>query len=104
MLGKLRYAGVRESSVKYYVEAARERALARLSALAAQAGARGEMEIVHGLAQRAILERAAALETELVALGRHAKSMLRDLVLGTVSRHILADAPCDVLVGAEPEE
>lgn len=100
--GKLRYAGVRESTVKYYVEAGRERALARLNKLVAEAAVRGAKEIVHGLAQRAILERAAALDAELVALGRHAKVVLLDLVLGTVSRHVLSDAPCDVLVGAEP--
>ncbi len=100
--GKLRFAGVRESTVKYYVEAGRERALARLDKLVAKAGVHGAKEIVHGLAQRAILERAVALDADLVALGRHAKAVLRDLVLGTVSRHVLSDAPCDVLVGGEP--
>ncbi len=100
--GKLRFAGVRESTVKYYIEAGRERALAKLERLSTQAGVRGAKQIVHGLAQRAIRDRIAALDADLLVIGRHAKSPLRDLVLGTVSRHVLSDAPCDVLVGGEP--
>lgn len=99
--GKLRYAGVRDSTVAYYVEAARERALERLGKLAKEVGTRAAKDVAHGFPQRAILDRAAALDAQLLALGRHARSAVRDLVLGTVSRHVLSDAKCDVLVGAE---
>jgi nucleotide-binding universal stress UspA family protein len=54
--------------------------------------------VERGHAARLILEHAHALGADLVAIGKRRRSPTEALLLGSVARHVLADAGCDVLV------
>ncbi len=46
----------------------------------------------------ALRERALALDADLVVVGKHGKSLAEQLLLGSVTLHLLSQCPCDVLV------
>ena len=46
----------------------------------------------------ALQDRALALDADLVVVGKHGKSIAEQLLLGSVTLHLLAQCPCDVLV------
>jgi nucleotide-binding universal stress UspA family protein len=43
-------------------------------------------------------DKAIAIDADLVIVGKHGKSLAEHLLLGSVTLHLLADCPCDVLV------
>lgn len=98
---KLRYAGVDEATIEHYRVQARAEATQRLSALAAQVGlSPGEWEscVVEGEASQRIVEQEQERDCDLVVLGKHGQSATEDLLLGSVTKHVLADGGADVLV------
>jgi nucleotide-binding universal stress UspA family protein len=50
-----------------------------------------------------ILEKAQALETDLIVIGKHGKGGWEDMLIGGVTKHVIQYAPCDILV-VEPVE
>lgn len=54
--------------------------------------------VERGDAARVIIERERSLGADLIVIGKRARSAVEALVLGSVTRHVLADAACDVLV------
>jgi len=99
--GKLRFAGVDEESVRHYRQQSRARARAELDAMLAQVrlpAAHLARQIVHGYAPDAIARAGNTLGADLVAIGKHGRSALEDLLLGSVTLRTLAAASCDVLV------
>lgn len=102
---KLRYAGVEEETLGRYLVAAREDALARLQDLAAQVGERdGQLRLLaqHGEASRLILVQEQELDCDLIVMGKHGQGMLEELLLGSVTKHVLAESVADVLVVGIP--
>mgnify|MGYP000573351572 CR=1 FL=1 len=100
---KLRYAGVEEATLNRYLIAARQDALTRLQALTAAVGlASGQvgLHVEHGEASHAILAQAQALDCDLIVMGKHGQGMLEELLLGSVTKHVLAESVGDVLVVA----
>lgn len=99
--GKLRFAGVEEDVVERYRGAAKQDALGRLRDLAA-AGAPASSGVIllapHGDASLRIAEHAHELDCDLIVLGKHGESRLQELLLGSVTRRVLAESACDVLV------
>lgn len=99
--GKLWAAGVQEDEIERYRANARQSAMRALERIAADAGL-GPMQLAtivqQGHAGRLVLEHAAQLDADLIIVGKHGLSKLEELMLGSVTRHVLADAPCDVLV------
>lgn len=55
-------------------------------------------EVAVGRAQAVLLDAADRPETELVAVGRRGLSPMAAVLLGSVSHHMVHEAPCDVLV------
>jgi nucleotide-binding universal stress UspA family protein len=55
-------------------------------------------EVNRSEASSLILAKEAVLDADLIAIGRHGQSMLEEWFLGSVTRHILANSKCDVLV------
>ena len=51
-----------------------------------------------GYAPTVIREKADALESDLIVMGKHGQSGWEDLLLGSVTKHVILDASCDVLV------
>lgn len=98
---KLRFAGVDEATIDHYRRRARTDALQRLHALALQAALQpGEWEaqVAEGDASTRIIELEQALDCDLVVLGKHGQSATEDLLLGSVTKHVLAEGTADVLV------
>lgn len=98
---KLRFAGVEAAVMDHYRRQAREQATRQLHALAADAGLTpGQWRpcIVEGEASLKLLEQEQSLDADLVVLGKHGHSAAEDLLLGSVTQHVLAEGSCDVLV------
>lgn len=103
--GKMRYAGVQDEHLRAYRAQARREALARVIALAAKLrrdDGRLAHAVAHGHAPSLILGKARTLRADLIVIGKHGKSAAGELLLGSVTRHVLSDAKCDVLVVQEP--
>ena len=99
--GKLRYAGVDDDILRDYIARARRDALAQMSAFLAQApgdASRLSRAVLHGHPTRVLLDRAKLARADLLVVGKHGRSAAAELFLGSVTRHILSGAKCDVLV------
>jgi nucleotide-binding universal stress UspA family protein len=98
---KLRFAGVDDSMIERYRVQARALATQRLHELAHAAGLQpGAWDacIAEGDASLRLVEQEQALDCDLVVIGKHGQSMLEDLLLGSVTKHLLAEGAGDVLV------
>jgi nucleotide-binding universal stress UspA family protein len=98
---KLRFAGVDAATIDHYRRQARAEATQRLHALAAASGLKpGAWEpcIVEGDASLRIVEHEQEMDCDLVVLGKHGQSAAEELLLGSVSKHVLAEGTSDVLV------
>ncbi|MFT3664808.1 universal stress protein [Piscinibacter sp.] len=98
---KLHFAGVDAPTIDLYRGHARAEATQRLHALAAEAGlapSQWEPRIVEGDASLRIVESEQALACDLTVLGKHGLSAGVELLLGSVTRHVLAEGGADVLV------
>ncbi|MGQ9860449.1 MAG: universal stress protein [Thiobacillaceae bacterium] len=103
---KLRFAGVEEETLGRYLNAARQEALDRLKALAAEAGlvsAQLRFDVQHGDPSRLILVQEQELDCDLIVMGKHGQGMLEELLLGSVTKHVLAESTGDVLVVGLPD-
>jgi nucleotide-binding universal stress UspA family protein len=101
--GKLRFAGVDDQVIEQYRRDARRDTLARLQALATQArlpGGAWQPCVAEGDASLRLVELEQEHDCELVVLGKHGMSAVEDLLLGSVTKHLLAEAQGDVLVSA----
>ncbi|QSA95621.1 HAD-IC family P-type ATPase [Methylococcus sp. EFPC2] len=99
--GRLRLAGVPDEDLETYRVEARQQALIRLGNLMLDAGEtqRRLFRVVeHGDAVRLILAKEEECEADLIVMGKHGLSIVEEMLLGSVTRHILADSKCDVLI------
>ncbi|MBE0623033.1 MAG: universal stress protein [Burkholderiales bacterium] len=99
--GTLRLAGVEDEVVQRYRVTARREALARLHQTAADgliAAENWHAVVIHGDAAHRILEQEEEQGADLIVLGKHGPGMTEELLLGSVTKHVLAQARCDVLV------
>lgn len=99
--GYMRYAGVEQATVERYRQAASQEALARLGAVRDQAGlAAGQAELVvlHGNPIVSIIEQEQESDCDLIVMGKHGHGLLEKLLLGSVTKHVLAGSQGDVLV------
>lgn len=99
--GKLRFAGVEDATFEIYRKRARAGALRQLHALAHEAGlspSQWELCVVEGDAPRLIVEQEQSRNCDLVVLAPHGQSVVADLLLGSVTRHVLAEGNVDVLL------
>ncbi|RDE49488.1 MAG: universal stress protein [Candidatus Accumulibacter meliphilus] len=99
--GKLRFAGVEDGVIHGFLETARRERRQQLHQLAASAElASGDYAplVRHGDPAQLI----AAVEQEqacdLVIVGKHGRHTAEDLLLGSVTKRVLAESQCDVLV------
>lgn len=102
--GKLKYGGVDNDTIDYYRVAARQDALARLRELSDAAGlddANVRCLVLHGHPLSHILEQEQEQDCDLIVMGKHGESMLEDLLLGSVTLHVLRESQCDVLVSVD---
>lgn len=102
---KLRFAGVEDATVEHYRRQARVQATQQVHAAAKDAGLKpGQWEpcIVEGDASMRLVEQEQVMGCDLVVLGKHGHSAAEDLLLGSVTKHVLAEGQADVLVATLP--
>lgn len=99
--GKLRYAGVEESALSSLRVNARREATAKLNELVAEAALdenRVRRIVVHGEASSQVLEHEQAQDCDLIVIGKRGQGLIGEMLLGSVTKHILAQSTGDVLV------
>lgn len=102
--GKLKYAGVDDDTIEYYRVAARQDALVRLQDLCDAAGldtSHARCLALHGTPLLQIMEQEQEQDCDLIVMGKHGESVLEDLLLGSVTKHVLTESQCDVLVSVD---
>ena len=98
---KLRFAGVDDNTLGHYRERARQDASDHLNALVDRHSLQPQeftLSLTEGDAPAHILRVATERECDLIVIGKHGRQAAEELLLGSVTRHVLAEAPCDVLV------
>lgn len=101
---KLRFAGVDAATIDVYRQRARADTTQRLHALAQSAGlvpSQWTPCVLEGDASLRIVEQEQERDADLVVLGKHGVSAAVDLLLGSVTKHVLADGSADVLVSTQ---
>ncbi|MBU1396334.1 MAG: universal stress protein [Gammaproteobacteria bacterium] len=97
----LRFASIAEEQIHEYRVRAREDALDSMAQfvdlLSIPAGQLTRL-VVHGAPTLRILEHEQSLDTDLIVMGKHGQSTLEELLLGSVTKHVLAYSSSDVLV------
>ena len=63
-----------------------------------RAGMQVESRVLQGDARETLVEEARKDGVDLVVVGSHGRTGLKKLVLGSVASHVVANAPCSVLV------
>ena len=98
-------AGLSDSQINEY------RIQARVSAQAAMETFVDKLQVpkdrlsrqfVHGAASRLILEHEQSIDADLIVMGKHGLSVMEELLLGSVTQHVLAYSSSDVLVAGHP--
>jgi nucleotide-binding universal stress UspA family protein len=99
--GKLRYAGVEDDALAALRVTAKREAVEKMNELvdAAGLGDAGVRRIVlHGDAAATILAQEQEQDCDLVVIGKRGLGLLEEWLLGSVTKHILAQSNGDVLV------
>lgn len=99
--GKMHFAGVSEDIIHRYRTQARQEANQEMRKLVSACEvdqARLSHMVEHGYAPAVILEKAEQLEPDLIVMGKHGRSEWEDTLLGSVTKHVIYEAGCDVLV------
>lgn len=100
--GKLWLAGVADAEINRYRAEARRQALADIQQLVdglpALAGRTSLPAVTRGDPAPVILDQEAVYKPDLIVIGKQGRSALEEFLLGSVTRHVLADSKCDVLV------
>lgn len=102
-LGKLKFAGVDDEALIRYQVSARDEARGRLQALADGTGLPAGQVVgllTEGDPAQHIVEQEQEQDCDLIVVGKHGSGMLEELLLGSVSRHVLGESQCDVLISA----
>lgn len=101
--GKMRYAGVDHDVIEQYRNAAEAEAERLMQEFLFVHGGQGEIShlVQHGYPARVILDQARKLDADLIVVGKHSRSGLGELLLGSVSEAVLFGLDRDLLVVAE---
>lgn len=99
--GKLRFAGVDEDEIRYYRSCARQDAMHQLEALCAEAQITSQdvrFIVIDGSPLLNILEQEKIQGCDLIVMGKQGENRLEEMLLGSMTRHVMAESLCDVLV------
>lgn len=101
---KLRFAGVDSATIEQYRQRARAQATQRVHGLAHEAGlAAGSYTpcVVEGEASQCIVAQEQEHDCDLVVVGKHGQSAAEALLLGSVTKDVIADGGADVLISVQ---
>jgi magnesium-transporting ATPase (P-type)/nucleotide-binding universal stress UspA family protein len=103
--GMLWQSGVLDDELERYRTQVQQQAQSRINTLieeVADGSHRLFRTVEHGDASRLILAREEMFKADLIVMGRHGQSIVEAMLLGSVTRRILSDSKCDVLIVYEP--
>ena len=103
--GKLTFAGVDEHVIRQYVRTSSETHRKRLHDLAVAAGLTAPeytARIVHGDPSQQIIVMEQEVDADLIVVGKHGAHIAEELLIGSVTKHVLAESQCDLLVMCDP--
>jgi len=90
-----------DDEMERYCDEARQRALSLIGNLMRESNDdrhRFVRVVERGDAASLILAKEAEYQVDLIVMGKHGQSVVEEMLLGSVTRHILADSKCDVLI------
>lgn len=99
--GLLRYASVDDDTINHYRIVAKQEATQMLHALRDEAGLASycsSVVVLHGNPTLRIIEQEQELDCDLIVMGKHGQNLLEELLLGSVTKQVLAESQGDVLV------
>jgi nucleotide-binding universal stress UspA family protein len=99
--GKLRYAGVEEPALSGLRVNAKREASGKMNDFVAAAAIDPEKVcrlVLHGEASSLILEQEQEQDCDLIVIGKRGAGVVGELLLGSVTKHILTQSAADVLV------
>lgn len=102
----MRYASVNEEVIQHYRDTARQEAIRKLQELADEAGLPPytfSLIVMHGDPTLRITEQEEVQAADLIVMGKHGESVLEDVLLGSVTKYVLAESQCDILISVLPE-
>lgn len=100
----LRYASVEDKVIEGYQAAARAQAQDAMRAFLAPRRAAGTdflQRMLHGHPAAGIRELAEEMRPDLIVMGKHGQTEIEELLLGSVTKHVLFETHCDMLVATE---
>lgn len=100
---EMAWAGVDRDTIAHYRDEAVREAELDMRAFLASATPRPHRitpHVEHAYAPVALKRIAAQIDADLLVVGKHGKTLTEELLLGSVTQHVLAEAPCDVLVAS----
>lgn len=99
--GKMRFAGIEEDTIQQHRETLQREALVRLQEVATDAGlsmTQWRPLVAFGNPPNFILEQEEEHDVELIVMGKHGMGMTEELLLGSVTKHVMGQSRSDVLV------
>lgn len=99
--GQLRYASVDEDTIHHYRIVAKQEATQKLHALRDEAGLDrygSSLVVLHGDPTMRIIEQEQEWGCDLIVMGKHGENLLEELLIGSVTKHVLAESQCDILI------
>jgi nucleotide-binding universal stress UspA family protein len=96
-----RLAGMSDDRIHEYRIQAREAAMAEMDAFVRTLQVPANKltrQFAHGAATLRIIEHEQTMDADLVVMGKHGQSVMEELLLGSVTRHVLAHSASDVLI------
>lgn len=94
-------AGVTDSQIHEYRTQARDAAQISMDAFIGKLqvpASRLSRQFVHGAARLRILEHEQMMDADLIVMGKHGQSPLEELLLGSVTQHVLTYSSSDVFI------
>lgn len=105
--GKLVLGGVEERVIRQYVTTDSDTRRKRLHNLASAAGlapTEYSARVIHGDPSQQIIAMEQEVDCDLIVIGKHGAHIAEELLLGSVTKHVLAESQCDVLVICDPRQ
>jgi nucleotide-binding universal stress UspA family protein len=101
-----RLAGMDDEQIHEYRIQAREAAMAAMDAFVASLQVPANKltrQFVHGAATLRILEHEQTMDADLIVMGKHGQSVMEELLLGSITKHVLSHCSSDVFIAGHAD-
>ncbi|MBW8369515.1 MAG: universal stress protein [Thiobacillus sp.] len=99
-----RLAGMDDSQIHEYRILARDAAQQAMESFVSKLRVPANQvtrQFVHGAATLRILEHEQTMDADLIVMGKHGQSVMEELLLGSVTKHVLAHSSSDVFIAGQ---